>query len=209
MPKKAQTAILHTRFWTQGPPTDNYNNHPIRSGGYVGVHNGTVWNDDYLFSLVDTAPRRGKVDSEAIFALLAYGDKHFKNLAHDVDLLEYVSGGAAIAYMSLHDDPDVLHVARLASSPLVIAQTQAGSFLFASEVSAITDAAEAVGLDIVYMEPNVPEGTYFKVKHGLIVEEKSFIADYWSYRTGTKRTSTLPYASSPAAPSPQYGTGAG
>lgn len=186
MPKAAQTAVLHTRFWTQGHPSNNDNNHPVRSGDYVGVHNGGVWNDDYLFSMVDSAPRLAEVDSEAIFAMLAYGDQHFKNLTHDTDLLEYVQGSAAIAYMSLNDRPDVLHVARLAQSPLVIAQTVAGSFICASTEDAILDAVKALDLDLCFMDGNVDEGTYFKVEQGIITETKRFLADTWTYKAPAK-----------------------
>ncbi len=72
----ATTIILgHTRRPTKGSFHNNANNHPIRVGNIVGVHNGTITNDDELFLSMDrrkdkNRKRIGSVDSEAIFALL-------------------------------------------------------------------------------------------------------------------------------------------
>jgi len=63
--KNAQTAILHTRWATQGDPKDNNNNHPIPRGKIVLTHNGHISNDRELFKQLKVA-RNGKVDSEAV-----------------------------------------------------------------------------------------------------------------------------------------------
>ncbi len=63
----------HTRNPTKGSPTDNNNNHPIIVGDTIGVHNGTLSNDDEIFLQHLKAgkdSRIGAVDSEAIFALI-------------------------------------------------------------------------------------------------------------------------------------------
>ncbi len=68
-----RTTLLlgHTREPTKGSPKENVNNHPIIRGNIVGVHNGTIANDDFIFSSHAHAKNRiGSVDSEAIFALL-------------------------------------------------------------------------------------------------------------------------------------------
>ncbi len=68
------TCILgHTRRPTKGSPEDNNNNHPIVFGETIGVHNGTLSNDDEIFLTHVKAgekSRIGAVDSEAIFALI-------------------------------------------------------------------------------------------------------------------------------------------
>src|SRR4051794_36470288 len=46
----AHNAIAHVRDFTKGRPGLNDNNHPIRYGGTVGVHNGHIDNDDALFA---------------------------------------------------------------------------------------------------------------------------------------------------------------
>jgi glucosamine 6-phosphate synthetase-like amidotransferase/phosphosugar isomerase protein len=73
----AETVILlgHTRRPTKGSTADHHNNHPISVGNTVGIHNGTITNDDEIFLSMDRRKDRrrkriGSVDSEAIFALM-------------------------------------------------------------------------------------------------------------------------------------------
>ena len=65
------SVIGHTRAKTQGSERNNYNNHPIKYGNIVGVHNGIISNDAELFRRMDIR-RIGQVDSEIIFALIDY-----------------------------------------------------------------------------------------------------------------------------------------
>ena len=84
---------MHTRYATQGIPEWNDNNHPIITGSVVGVHNGHVSNDDWMFKCVEdyvgNDVRIAHVDSEAIFAALGW-TQHTR-----VDVLEAVRGSAA------------------------------------------------------------------------------------------------------------------
>ncbi|MCI5208497.1 MAG: hypothetical protein D3910_06830 [Candidatus Electrothrix sp. ATG2] len=66
------TVLLgHTREPTKGTPQENVNNHPIIRGNIIGVHNGTITNDDLIFSQqIINGSRIGSVDSEAVIALL-------------------------------------------------------------------------------------------------------------------------------------------
>lgn len=50
---------------------DNTDNHPIKAGNILGVHNGTLKNDAEIFKNLD-CQRDGEVDSEAIFRLLQF-----------------------------------------------------------------------------------------------------------------------------------------
>ncbi len=62
-------AVLgHTRMPTKGSRWRNVNNHPIRAGHVLGIHNGVIRNDDALFNGLHL-PRAGEVDSEIIFRL--------------------------------------------------------------------------------------------------------------------------------------------
>jgi len=77
----ARIIIGHTRRPTKGSPNNHANNHPIRVGDIVGVHNGTITNDDQIFLDMDrrkdkNRKRIGSVDSEAIFALMDSIDPH-------------------------------------------------------------------------------------------------------------------------------------
>ena len=48
IPPTAVQALLHVRDFTKGRPEVEANNHPIRHGALVGVHNGVISNDDAL-----------------------------------------------------------------------------------------------------------------------------------------------------------------
>ena len=62
--------MLHARATTVGSTEDNFNNHPIITEPIVGIHNGTLYNEDQLFSRFDKDfERDGDVDSEVIFKL--------------------------------------------------------------------------------------------------------------------------------------------
>ena len=76
-PTNARIVIGHCRkpsIGTLAATSDNNNNHPIKVGEIIGVHNGTLTNDDEIFSKLKCG-RDGKVDSEAIFRLV----NHFTN----------------------------------------------------------------------------------------------------------------------------------
>ncbi|MBN1179711.1 MAG: hypothetical protein JXD18_10885 [Anaerolineae bacterium] len=73
------TCILgHTRAPTKGTRWNNANNHPLHAGHVVGIHNGTIDNDDALFEELQI-PRIGEVDSEIIFQLQNQIDPRYTN----------------------------------------------------------------------------------------------------------------------------------
>lgn len=192
LPKAARTFIMHTRFATQGDPLFNENNHPIATGNVVGVHNGCISNDDQVFRALndvvlgkDRKPadsiRIAEVDSEAIFANLAYGG------VPATTALEDIRGSAAVAWLDANDgNPDTLHLARLNSSPLIVATTVNGSLLFASTQEAVEAGAKAGNLEIVKTY-DLLQGTYCKVVDGAFdaVEEFKPAVSYRSYMTAT------------------------
>ena len=64
-----RTLLGHTRAPTKGNVRNDSNNHPLIIGNTVGVHNGTIKNDDALFKN-ENIKRIGEVDSEVIFSML-------------------------------------------------------------------------------------------------------------------------------------------
>ena len=73
-PPHATELLVHVRDYTKGHPSIPANNHPVRHGPVVGIHNGIILNDDELLaphSCARAEPRM-TVDSEAIFALAAH-----------------------------------------------------------------------------------------------------------------------------------------
>lgn len=91
----------HTRMPTKGSPLHNVNNHPLRAGHVVGIHNGVITNDDLLFARMNL-PRAGEVDSEVIFRLLDTVDpvrnngRYPKRVKEKVRLLEGVYATLAV-----------------------------------------------------------------------------------------------------------------
>ena len=63
---------MHVRDYTKGHPTVLANNHPIRHGSVVGIHNGIIVNDEEILArhAIERAEPDMTVDSEAIFALM-------------------------------------------------------------------------------------------------------------------------------------------
>ena len=75
-PQTATELLVHVRDYTKGHPSIAANNHPVRHGPVVGIHNGIILNDDELLaphSCARSEPRM-TVDSEAIFALAAHSE---------------------------------------------------------------------------------------------------------------------------------------
>src|SRR5947207_597936 len=90
VPESATELLVHVRDYTKGHPSIAANNHPVRHGPIVGIHNGIILNDDELlarYSCARSEPRM-TVDSEAIFALAA----HSKN---DPPALDALTGSLA------------------------------------------------------------------------------------------------------------------
>ena len=74
VPQAATELLVHVRDYTKGHPSIAANNHPVRHGPVVGIHNGIILNDDELLaphSCARCEPRM-TVDSEAIFCLAAH-----------------------------------------------------------------------------------------------------------------------------------------
>src|SRR5712691_6559525 len=94
VPATATHALIHVRDYTKGHPSIPANNHPVRHGPVVGIHNGIIANDDEILACFDCsrAEPRMSVDSEAIFALAAHSRA-------DARALEELRGTMATAWM--------------------------------------------------------------------------------------------------------------
>lgn len=73
--RKANVFLGHCRKSSRGDSINNNNNHPIKVGEIIGIHNGTLDNDDKIFENLK-CKRDGDVDSEAIFRLLHHYTKN-------------------------------------------------------------------------------------------------------------------------------------
>lgn len=163
MPKDAYTVICHTRLATHGSIHDNRNNHPVLSPerSIALVHNGVIYNHSYVRQALPKIPF--EVDTAVIPALIEDDPS--------LERLRELDGDAAISWLS-DSNPGVLNVARLEHSPLVIAQLDDGSFVFASTEALLWRVL--VQLDIMpEFIKTVPEYTLLRVKDGVINEWSS------------------------------------
>jgi glucosamine 6-phosphate synthetase-like amidotransferase/phosphosugar isomerase protein len=173
VPQDASQALLHVRDYTKGHPDIEVNNHPIRHGRVVGVHNGVIVNDDDLLSHygIERATPEMTVDSEAIFALM-------EARQHDPRALRELRGTMAAGWLD-ELRPNSLFLARGISRPLWIGRTAADDLFFAStrRALAIVEAALQVRLDARPLR----EGRLVEVVAGRIVHNRRFRPDR-SYR---------------------------
>src|SRR5262249_50804951 len=101
-PEHADELLIHVRDYTKGHPSIPANNHPVRHGPVVGIHNGIIVNDDELLadhSCARSEPRMS-VDSEAIFALAAHSQ-------NDPHALEELAGSMATAWLDQRESGTV------------------------------------------------------------------------------------------------------
>jgi asparagine synthetase B (glutamine-hydrolysing) len=168
VPPRTSQALIHVRDFTKGHPDIEANNHPIRHGNVVGIHNGIVLNDDALLARygIARAEPQMTVDSEAIFALMELRE-------HDPRALSELRGAMAAAWFDDRDDA-TLYVARGRLRPLWIA-TADGGLYFASTRRALTIVAAALRTRLDVRE--VREGRLLHVVADQVVRERRFRPD--------------------------------
>jgi glucosamine 6-phosphate synthetase-like amidotransferase/phosphosugar isomerase protein len=168
LPAAATEALVHVRDYTKGHPRIEANNHPIRHGAVVGIHNGIIFNDDELMERhsFQRAEPEMTVDSEAIFALAE---------AHEgsPEALEQLRGSMATAWVD-ERRPGTLFLARGVGRPLWIG-TGREETLFASTKAALEVAEHYLGLKLRKRE--LAEGTLVVVAEGRVLETLRFDPD--------------------------------
>jgi glucosamine 6-phosphate synthetase-like amidotransferase/phosphosugar isomerase protein len=168
VPSRATELLVHVRDYTKGHPSIPANNHPVRHGPVVGIHNGIILNDDELlapYSCARAEPRM-TVDSEAIFALAA----HSQNAPR---ALEALAGSMATAWLDQRD-PGTVFAARGVGRPLWLGRGRDEVF-FASTRMALEIAAEYVGVKLRLSE--VRDGTFFALRAGRVARTARFRPD--------------------------------
>lgn len=140
MPRRIKSAILHTRYATQGLPSDNRNNHPVLStdNRIALVHNGVISNDHQLREGLGITDKHGEVDSIVIPSLIAQGG---------VKDLSKLAGYAAIAWIDGTEGNGVIRIARLKTSPVAYTHLFDGSFVMASTPQLLRKALEQANLE--------------------------------------------------------------
>jgi glutamine phosphoribosylpyrophosphate amidotransferase len=168
LPASTTEALIHVRDYTKGHPRIEANNHPIRHGAVVGVHNGRIFNDDELMEHhgFERAEPEMTVDSEAIFALAE---------AHDgaPGALEQLRGSLATAWLDERRSGTVF-LARGVGRPLWIGEGRE-ELLFASTKAALEVAQRFLGVNLRKRE--VAEGTLAVIAEGEMLEKRRFRPD--------------------------------
>ena len=179
LPPTRRDALVHVRDYTKGHPTVLANNHPIRHGSVVGIHNGIIVNDEEIFARhrFERAEPEMTVDSEAIFALMEL-------TGSDHAALEQLRGSMATAWID-ERVPGRIYLARGVARPLWIGRSRRELF-FASTKSAL-EVVEGT-LRLTLRKQEVSEGRLLHLERGQIVTETPLPAR--SLAIGT--TGTLP-----------------
>jgi glucosamine 6-phosphate synthetase-like amidotransferase/phosphosugar isomerase protein len=164
----ARDVLIHVRDFTKGHPEITANNHPIRHGAVVGVHNGIIANDDELLEKygIERAEPEMTVDSEAIFALM---ELH----RNDARALAELRGAMATAWLD-ERDPQRLFLARGVARPLLLGRIE-GAVLFASTRRALTIVEAALHVKLRVQQ--VQEGRALEVVGGRVTRERRFRRD--------------------------------
>jgi glucosamine 6-phosphate synthetase-like amidotransferase/phosphosugar isomerase protein len=169
IPQGASEVLVHVRDYTKGHPTIEANNHPVRHGDVVGIHNGIIVNDEEIFAahgFERDAPEMS-VDTEAIFALAeSFGSRGAT--------LEELRGSMAAAWVDARE-PGVVYLARGVGRPLWIGESPYG-ILFASTKHALEVCEYFMRLPLDKQE--LAEGTFLELEHGEILRSEQFRPDH-------------------------------
>ncbi|HEY2325852.1 MAG TPA: hypothetical protein VGH52_00035 [Gaiellaceae bacterium] len=169
VPSAATQLLVHVRDYTKGHPSIAANNHPVRHGPVVGIHNGIILNDDELLAphSCARAERDMTVDSEAIFCMAAHTHS-------DVRSLEQLRGAMASAWFD-ERETKVVYVARGCARPLWLGEGRDAVF-FASTEIALEVVEQYVHVKLRKRE--IPEGTLLTLRGGELLRRERFRPDY-------------------------------
>jgi len=168
VPGHATEVLVHVRDYTKGHPSIPANNHPVRHGPVVGIHNGIILNDDELLAPHSCARAEPcmTVDSEAIFALAAHSQ-------NDPRALEALAGSMAAAWLDQRE-PGTLFAAHGVGRPLWLGRGRDEVF-FASNRTALEVVAEYTGVRLRISE--VRDGTFLALRAGRVARTARFHPD--------------------------------
>jgi glucosamine 6-phosphate synthetase-like amidotransferase/phosphosugar isomerase protein len=168
VPEHATELLIHVRDYTKGHPSIPANNHPVRHGPVVGIHNGIIANDDELLAPHSCARAEPQmtVDSEAIFALAAHSQ-------NDPRALEALAGVMAAAWLDQRE-PGTVFAARGVGRPLWVGRGRNEVFL-ASNRAALEIVSEYTGARLRLSE--VRDGTFLALRSGRVARTARFRPD--------------------------------
>ena len=176
VPDAACELLVHVRDYTKGHPSIAANNHPIRHGPVVGIHNGIIVNDDELLAPHGCARTEARmtVDSEAIFALAAHSQ-------NEPRALEALVGSMAADWLD-ERQPETIFAARGMGRPLWLGAGRHELF-FASTRHALEVVERYVRVRLRMRE--LADGTFITVTRGRVARRERFRPDLSFVESGT------------------------
>ncbi len=168
VPADATQVLVHVRDYTKGHPRIEANNHPIRHGAVVGIHNGIIVNDEEIFARYGfgRAEPDMTVDSEAIFALAEHAEGR-------PEALEELHGAMATGWLDERDS-STLFLARAVGRPLWIGA--AGHELFFASTRQALEVLERT-LRLGLRKREVGEGMLLRVEESRVASVERFVPD--------------------------------
>jgi glucosamine 6-phosphate synthetase-like amidotransferase/phosphosugar isomerase protein len=170
LPDDLRGILLHVRDHTKGRPSLPANNHPIRHGSVVGVHNGRIDNDEAVIAALGCGRAEAgmTVDSEAIFAAL-------NSLDEPTAALEQLRGSLAVSWLD-ERAPGSIFLARGYGRPLWIASTAGDAdIIWGSTLESLEIAEEFLGIAL-HKRPVRP-GTIMELRDGKVAKLSRFAPD--------------------------------
>lgn len=168
VPDAAVEVLLHVRDYTKGHPTIAANNHPVRHGRVVGIHNGIILNDEEIFERhgFERHEPSMSVDTEAIFALV-------EEFGPSGETLEQLHGSMASAWVD-ERRRGAVYLARGVGRPLWTGECRDGIF-FASTEHALEVCEQFLELKLKKRE--LDEGTLVTLEGGRATRKERFRPD--------------------------------
>ncbi len=168
VPDCASQVLVHVRDYTKGHPTIAANNHPVRHGAVVGIHNGIIFNDEELLAEhgIERADPEMSVDSEVIFALA-------ETEGSVARAFEQLRGSMATAWLD-ERQPELLYAARGVGRPLWLGRGH-NELFFASTRDALGVVERTLGTSL--RKSQLAEGRIIAVRDGEVAHTYRFSPD--------------------------------
>ena len=150
-----RAVISHVRKKTQGSEYDANNNHPLKVGNIIGVHNGGITNDARIFEVHPEFKRIGLVDSEAVFQMLSHLSNEAAPTMNAVEELDKTLRGTYAIFGANINHPGVVGSIRR-SKPLEYCLIEKlGLIIAVSEKKFVNNAIDAYNRLLLSMSASV------------------------------------------------------
>ncbi len=181
VPQHADELLIHVRDYTKGHPSIPANNHPVRHGPVVGIHNGIIVNDDELLG----PPLLRALRTSDVRRL--GGDLRARRaLARTIRVSSSRSPASMATAWLDQREPGTVFAARGVGRPLWLGRGRNEVF-FASTRAALEIVSEYTGVRLRMSE--VRDGTFLQLRDGRVAYTPASAPIATSSRRATCRPS--------------------